>query len=228
MAKTTTIRQLLAGIEDQLGAVAEHRANIDKTLGVQDSPPRRAALANLDSGVRANVGALRSQLAEAFTTAQQEAQRAQGDAARAFGRSADGSHYLAALAGYGTVSGRMSADQIAQRLQGAIDTGDVAEVRAWRELALLHTPARHATGEPENTTALRTALLGADDAALSPLELAAEAESAYIDNASRRAMAFGNQVDNRLRATLNGQADYAAGNLAPSNVFEDAATEGAV
>ncbi len=221
MAKTSTIKQLLAGIEDQLGAVAEHRAAIDKNLGLQDSPPRRAALQNLDEGVRANVNSLRQQLTEAFATAQQEAAATQGDAARAFGRSADGSRYLAALAGYGAISGRMSADQIAQRLKAGIDTGDVAEVRAWRELALLYTPARHANGEPENTTALRTALLSADEAALTPLELAAEAEAAYIDTASRRAMAFGNQLDNRLRSTLNGDGDYAAGNLAPANIFED-------
>jgi len=89
----------------------------------------------------------------------------------------------------------------------------------------LHAPSRHANGEPENTTALRTALLNADDAALSPQEQAADAEAAYIDNASRRATAFSGQLDNRLRSSLIGQGDYAAGNLMPANVFEDAVSE---
>jgi len=227
MAKIGTISQLLMGIEAQISGVAAQRAAIDRHMGVQDSPPRRAALVNLDADVRTNVASLRSQLTEGFAAAQQEAAQGQGDAAKQFARSADGGRYLQGLAGFGAIAGRMTSDQIAQRLQAGIDSGDVAEVRAWRELALLHTPARHANGEAENTTALRTALLGADDAALTPLEQAADAEAAYIDNASRRATAFSGQLDNRLRGALSGQGDYAAGNLMPANVFEDA-TEGAV
>lgn len=225
MAKTGTIHSILRQLEDHISGVPAQREAIDKQLGRGYSPPREAALQNLESDVRANVNSLRAQLQDAFAVAQQEAQQSQGDVARQFGRSADGGRYLAALAGYGAIAGRRSAGQIAQRLQAGIDTGDVAEVRAWRELALLHAPARHGNGEPENLTALRTALLGADEAALTPLEQAADAEAAYVENASRRATAFGNQIDNRLRGVLNGQGDYAAGNLAPANVFEDAVSE---
>lgn len=228
MASTSTIRSLLMQLEQHIGGIPAARADIDAVMGTPFSYPREAAIRNLAVSTRQKVAELRGQIAAAFDAAKAEAQQMRNDAARQFGQSTDGARYLSALAGYGAIASRMSADQLAERLNGAVAAGLVGETRAWRELAQLYTPRTLATGQPEDTVTLRMALLASEDAAKSRLELAADAEASYLADAERRYRLWAGQVNSRIDRTLDGQKDYHPGSLSPQNILDGqlAAVEG--
>jgi hypothetical protein len=216
---TGPIRGLLAKYEAVYATVAEQRRAIDKQLGTDDSPPRRAALTNLQDEANATIAQLRAQIADAFKAAHGQANANRQKAVRDFAASTDGAQYLAALGVFAQLAQSLDGKGIAARLDAALDAGLIGQARAWQDVAELHRSEK-------GTGALYMAIDRAKAGALTPAELLAQKEADYLANAERRYQLFATaQGDSRLRYALDGNDSHAAGNFGPG-VIMDGGTPG--
>ncbi len=208
---TTPIRSLLAALEDTYSATTAARQKIDSDLGSAYSPPREQAILNLTRQSYAAIADLQAQIKGQFAAAKVAADQQRADARRDFSTGADGRLYRESLAAYAALAGRMTPDQLAQRLDDALASGLVGEARALADVAR--------TTHEAPSGALLVALNNADTLAKTPYEADADRGYDQIDAAAQRFGVFSLTTDSRLASTLNGRTDQGAGNFSAENVF---------
>lgn len=213
-ADLSPVKQALGGLEGIFKQAATARKTLDDTFGPSASAPRNYQLEKLKADTERQIAQARLNVEQAFADSLKAAARNVGKAQRDYAASVDGQQQLAALAGFATIGAKLTGDQVAERLEAALDAGLIGQARAWRDVANLQPYA--------DSAKLTLATLRADREAVTPDEVIATGQAAYIQRAMGNYTAWTATINSRFDEAVNyGNGEHGAGNFDPSRIFGD-------
>lgn len=205
----------LQQLESIFHAAAATRKQLDDVYGNEPNQRRTEKLAALRSDADDKLYDARGAVETAFSRALAQAADNRDAARRDFAASPDGMQYLQGLSGFAALAARMTPDQIADRLNGALDARMVGAARAWSEVAETYYAE---AASPQ----LGIALYRAQREAVPEGEAAANAELAYVQSAKETYTAFTATIPSRTSEAIEyGNGAQGAGNFLPVNILGD-------
>ena len=212
-ADLSPVKTALGALEGIFKQAATARKTIEETFGPSASAPRQHQLGALKAATERQIAQAKLNVEQAFADSLKTAARNVGKAQRDYSTSVDGQQELAALGGFATIGAKLSGDQVADRLEAALDAGLVGQARAWRQVADLQPYA--------DSAKLTVATMRADREAVTPDEVIATGQAAYIQRAMGNYTAWTATIHSRFDEAVNyGNGEHGAGNFDPSNIFD--------
>lgn len=221
----TDLSKITAGLsqlETVVQATVKARRQITDKYRNPNHPLRQLELAQLETDATEAMERGRAAIAEAFDAAKTHAAKNIAAARADYSRSPEGREEITALPGMAALAGALTANQLAERLNGLIDSGLIGQARA---LAAVSTSKATDASDHKARGALLAAIHRAETEAVSPMEAAVAAEAAYIEHAAQNFHAFSAQGSRRITHALETGQDYAPDNFT-THVFPKPTQEG--
>ena len=208
------VRSALAALEAVFPSAATARQRLEGLHGPINTPAKAHQLAALKAETERAIALARLDVERAFADTMKATARNVHKAQRDYAASPDGQQQLAALAGFATIGAKLTGDQVAERLTAALDAGLLGQARAWREVANLQPYA--------DSGKLTAATMRADREAVSPEEMIANGQVAYVNRARAMFAAYSNTIGSRFdNVTTDGTDANFVGNFQPEMIFGD-------
>lgn len=208
------VRSALAELEGVFPSAATARQRLESQHGPVHSPQKAHQLAQLKAETERAVAQARMNVEAAFMATLKVAAQNVGKAQRDYSTSVDGQQERESLAGFAAIGAKLTGEQLAERLEGALDAGLIGQARAWRAVADLHSFG--------DSPALTAATMRAARETVTPAELIAIGQAEYVNKARGMFAAFSNTIGSRLNdVTTQGTDTNFVGNFTPDRIFGD-------